>query len=168
MRSANTQISITKTCLYNFDPLKTHFYIIVKLGLTGVYIIFLISAQKHRLWVHVKTASPRWFSRVLTTYVLIRNMKNIRIFLSENFHFLVVKFSVYLNRHAFVMDYANAVRLKTLWIVGYSESALRRMVRLHTYTGCSESPFGKSCHPHRFRKKQSFAMGSAYPSVFCR
>ena len=36
--------SITKTYLYNFDPLKPHFYI-VKLGLTGVYIIFLISAQ---------------------------------------------------------------------------------------------------------------------------
>ena len=33
---------ITKTCLYNFDPLKPHFYI-VKLGFTGVYIIFLIS-----------------------------------------------------------------------------------------------------------------------------
>ena len=32
---------ITKTRLYNFDPLKPHFYI-VKLGLTGVYIIFLI------------------------------------------------------------------------------------------------------------------------------
>ena len=30
-------------------------------------------------------------------------MKNIRIFLPENFHFLVVKFSVYLNRHVFVM-----------------------------------------------------------------
>ena len=30
-------------------------------------------------------------------------MKNIRIFLSENVHFLVVKFSVYLNRHVFVM-----------------------------------------------------------------
>ena len=30
-------------------------------------------------------------------------MKNIRIFLSENFHFLVVKFSVYLNRSVFVM-----------------------------------------------------------------
>ena len=29
-------------------------------------------------------------------------MKNIR-FLSRNFHFLVVKFSVYLNRHVFVM-----------------------------------------------------------------
>ena len=35
---------ITKTCLYNFDPLKPHFYI-VKLGFTGVYIIFLISVQ---------------------------------------------------------------------------------------------------------------------------
>ena len=35
---------ITKTCLYNFDPLKPHFYI-VKLGFAGVYIIFLISAQ---------------------------------------------------------------------------------------------------------------------------
>ena len=30
-------------------------------------------------------------------------MKNIRIFLSENFHFLVIKFSVYLNRRVFVM-----------------------------------------------------------------
>ena len=51
---------ITKTCLYNFDPLKPHFYI-VKLGFTGVYIIFLISAQKHRLWVLVRTASLRQF-----------------------------------------------------------------------------------------------------------
>ena len=30
---------ITKTCLYKFDPLKPHFYI-VKLGFIGVYIIF--------------------------------------------------------------------------------------------------------------------------------
>ena len=37
-------ICITKTCLYNTDPLKPHFYI-VKLGFKGVYIIFLISAQ---------------------------------------------------------------------------------------------------------------------------
>ena len=29
----------TKTCLYNFDPLKSHFYI-AKLGFTGVNIIF--------------------------------------------------------------------------------------------------------------------------------
>ena len=34
----------TKTCLYNFDPLKLHFYV-VKLGFTWVYRIFLNSAQ---------------------------------------------------------------------------------------------------------------------------
>ena len=31
-------------------------------------------------------------------------MKNIRVFLSVNFQFLEVKFSIYLNRHVFVMD----------------------------------------------------------------
>ena len=36
--------AITKTCLYNFDPLKPHFYIVI-LGFAGVCIIFLISAQ---------------------------------------------------------------------------------------------------------------------------
>ena len=51
---------ITKTHLYNFDPLKPHFCI-VKLGFAGVYIIFLISAQKHRLWVFIRTASLRLF-----------------------------------------------------------------------------------------------------------
>ena len=30
-------------------------------------------------------------------------MKNIRVFLSENFQFLMVKFSIYLNRRVFVM-----------------------------------------------------------------
>ena len=85
---------ITKTYLYNFDPLKPHFYI-VKLGFTGVYIIFVISAQKHRLWVLVRTAS--------TIYVLSRNMKNIRFFYLKNCYFLVVKFSIYLNRRVFVM-----------------------------------------------------------------
>ena len=54
---------ITKTYLYmyNFDSLKLHFY---KTGFTGVYIIFLISAQKHRLWVLVRTEA------VLTEAVL--------------------------------------------------------------------------------------------------
>ena len=37
-------VHITKTCLYYFDPLKPHFYI-VKLGFAWVYAIFLISAQ---------------------------------------------------------------------------------------------------------------------------
>ena len=51
---------ITKTHLYNADPLQPHFYT-GKPGFTGVYIIFLISAQNHRLWVLVRTASTRRF-----------------------------------------------------------------------------------------------------------
>ena len=85
---------ITKTCLYNFDHLKPDFYI-VKLGFTGVYIIFLISAQN---------------------IILSRNMKNIRFFLSEKFHFLMVKFSVYLNGHVFVMS---RIVTDTLHIIHY-------------------------------------------------
>ena len=78
-------------------PLKPHFYI-VKLGFTGVYIVFLISAQKHRLWACVTGGSNEYPQSMF----LNRNMKNIRIFI-ENFHFLVVEFSVYLNRLVFVM-----------------------------------------------------------------
>ena len=84
---------ITKTCLYNFDPLKPLSYI-VKLGFTRVYIIFLISTQN----------IDCGYSLEPPIYVLSRNMKNIGVFLSENFQFLVVKFSIYLNRHVFIMQ----------------------------------------------------------------
>ena len=50
-------LPITKTRLYNFDPLKPHFYI-VKLGFTGVYIIFLISAQNIDCGYSLEP--PRW------------------------------------------------------------------------------------------------------------
>ena len=42
-----------------------------------------------------------------TIYVLSRSMKNIRIFFSEKFQFLEVNFSIYLNRHVFVMENEN-------------------------------------------------------------
>ena len=42
-------ISITKTYLSNFDPLKPHFNI-VKLGFTGVYIISFNPAQNMDCW----------------------------------------------------------------------------------------------------------------------
>ena len=83
---------ITKTYLCNFDPLKPHFYI-VKLGFTGLYIIFLISAQKHRLWVLTSTHNL-CFKQIYEKY---------QSFLPENFQFLEVKFSIYLNRCVFVM-----------------------------------------------------------------
>ena len=40
-------------------------------------------------------------------------MKNIRFFLSENYHILVVKFSVYLNMHIFVMSKSNLADVTT-------------------------------------------------------
>ena len=89
------KIYITKTCIYNFDPLKPHFYI-VKLGFTGVYIIFLISAQKHRLWAEAVLTS---------TYNLCFEQKyeKHRSFFIWNFTVLEVKFSIYLNRCVLVM-----------------------------------------------------------------
>ena len=51
--------NIKKTCLYNFDPLKPHFYI-VKLGFTGVYIIFSFLLKNINSGTR-KTASSRRF-----------------------------------------------------------------------------------------------------------
>ena len=78
-------------------PLKPHFYI-VKLGFTGVYIIFLISAQNIDCGYSLEPPR-RGGSNEYPQSKYEKYQKN----LSENFHFLVVKFSIYLNRHVFVM-----------------------------------------------------------------
>ena len=90
---------ITKTWLYNFDPLKPHFYI-VKLGFTGVY-IFLFLLENIDCWYSLEP--PRQGgSNEYPQYMFWAEMKISEI-LSENFQFLVVKFSIYLNRRVFVM-----------------------------------------------------------------
>ena len=61
--------------------------------------------KKKRLWVLVRTASQWRFCRIPTIYVFSRNMKNIRFFYLNFFHFLDVKFLVYLNRQVFVMSF---------------------------------------------------------------
>ena len=53
----HSHVIITKTRLYNFDPHKPHFYI-VKLGFTGVYIMFLISVQNIDCGYSLEP--PRW------------------------------------------------------------------------------------------------------------
>ena len=70
-------VHITKTCLYNFDPLKPHFYI-VKLGFAG-YTLFLFL---------LKNIDCEYLN------VLSRNMKNIRVFHPKIFSFLEVKFTI--------------------------------------------------------------------------
>ena len=101
--NTNARRPIMKTCLYNFDP----FYI-VKLGFTEVYIIFLIFAQKHRLWVFVTEAV------LMSSHNLCFEQKyeNYQNFLSENFLYLEVKFSIYLNRHVLVMCSPDSTILK--------------------------------------------------------
>ena len=96
----NQLILITKTYLYNFYPLQSHFYI-VKLGFTGVYIIFLISAQ---IKCGYSSALPRrGGSNEYPQSTFWVEVWKISEFLSENFQFLVVKCSKYLNRRVFVM-----------------------------------------------------------------
>ena len=75
-------------------PLKPHFYI-VKLGFTGVYISFRISAQN----IDFGYSLEHLTEAVLTsTYNLCFEQKygKYQKFSSEIFHFLVVKFSQYI------------------------------------------------------------------------
>ena len=71
---------ITKTYLYNFDPLKPHFYI-VKQRFTEVYITFLISGQTHRLWVLVRTDSQSDSNEYQQSMFWAEIWKIIRIFI---------------------------------------------------------------------------------------
>ena len=94
-------LHITITCLYNFDPLKSHFYI-VKLGFTGVYIIYLISAQK--IDCRYSLEPPRRGGSNECPQSMFRaEMGKYQNVLSQFFEFLVIKFSVYLNKLVFVM-----------------------------------------------------------------
>ena len=96
----HTESVIMKTCLYNFDPLKPHFYM-AKLGFTGLNIIFLIFAQNIDCGYSLE---PPAKAILTSTHNLCFEQKyeNIR-FLSKNLQFLEVKFSIYLNRRVFVM-----------------------------------------------------------------
>ena len=111
---------ITKTYIYNFDPLKPHFYI-VKLGFTGVNIILLISAQnidcEYSLEPPRRGGSNEYHNlcfeqkdeAILTsTHNLCFEQKCEKyqlFFYLKIFSFLVVKFSVYLNRHVVGMEW---------------------------------------------------------------
>ena len=91
---------ITKTYLCNSDPLKPHFYI-VKLGFTGVYIIFHIFAQNIDCGYSLELPRRGGSNEYPQTMFCAEIWK-----ISE---FFIRKFSVfgdkifYLNRHVFVM-----------------------------------------------------------------
>ena len=94
--------SITKTRLYNFDPLKPDFFK-AKLGFSGLYINFLISAQNIDCGYSLEPPR-RGGSNEYPQSMFWAEIWKISEFFIGKFSFLVVKFSAYLNRHVFVMD----------------------------------------------------------------
>ena len=96
---------ITKTCLYNFDPLKPHFHI-VKLGFTRVYIIFLISAQNIDCGYSLEPPR-RGGSNEYPQSMFWAEIWKISEFFSWKVSVLEVKFYIYLNRRVFVMGLRN-------------------------------------------------------------
>ena len=103
---AMKKLHITKTNLYNFDPLKPHFYI-VKLGFTGVYIIFRISAQNIDCGYSLEPPRRGGSNEYPQSMFRAEIWKKYLSFISENVQFLEVKFSIYLYRHVFVMSGSN-------------------------------------------------------------
>ena len=98
-QEGSVRIQITKTYLNN--PLKPHFYI-VKLGFTGVCIISLFLLKNIDCGYSLEPPRRGGSNEYPQSIFLSRNMKNIS-FLSKNFQFLEVKYSIYLNRRVFVM-----------------------------------------------------------------
>ena len=101
-------VIITKTCLYNFDPLKPHFYI-VKLGFTGYTLVFLFLLKNIDCGYSLEPPRRGGSNEYPQSMFGAEIWKKYLNFLSQNFRFLIVKFSVYLNRHIFV------IYIQTAW-----------------------------------------------------
>ena len=77
---------ITKTYLYNFNHLKPHFYI-VKLGFTGVYIIFLSFAKNIDYGYSLEPPRRGGSNEYPQSMFWAEIWKISEFFLSENFRF---------------------------------------------------------------------------------
>ena len=91
-----------KTCLYNFAPLKPHFYK-VKLGFTGVYIIFLISAKNIDYGYSLEL--PHWggCNKYPQSMFWAEIWKMSEFFIWKFYFFGCKIFNIFLNRHVCVM-----------------------------------------------------------------
>ena len=95
-------ISSRKHAYTILNPLKPHFYI-VKLGFTGVYIIFLISSKNIDCGYSLEPPRRGGSNEYTQSMFWAEIWKILEFFLSENFKFLEVKFSIYLKRRVYVM-----------------------------------------------------------------
>ena len=94
--------NITKTYLYNFDPLKSHFNI-VKLRFTGVYIICLISTQNIDCGYSLEPPRRGGSNEYPQSMFWAEIRKISEFFYLKIFIFWWWIFSIYLNRHVYVM-----------------------------------------------------------------
>ena len=85
-------IRITRLC--DLYPLAPHFYIVI-FDFTGICIIFLNFALKHRLLVLVRACH--------TIYVLSKNKKHITLFHLKIVNFIAIKNQSILHRRFIVM-----------------------------------------------------------------
>ena len=141
-----------KTYPYNFDSLKPHCYI-VKLGFTGVYSILPLSAQKHRFWVPTLRGGSNEYPKCM----FWAEIWKISEFLSENFQFLVMKFSIYLNRCVFVMSRSASARM-----LEHASEAARTM----WYIPCEKRPL---CHKRATQAKAdlTYVVRKLHKGPFC-
>ena len=101
-KDTQKKTTITNTCLYNFDPLKPHFYM-VKLGFTGAYIFFLFLLKNIDCGYSLEPPQRGGSNENPQSMFWAEIWKISEFFLSINFQFLEVKFSKYLNRRVFIM-----------------------------------------------------------------
>ena len=96
-----------KTRLYNFDPLKPHFYI-AKLGFTGLgYTLFFLFLLKNIDCGYSLEPPRRGGSNEYPQSMFEQKYKKYQSFYLKIFSFFEVKFSIYLYRRVFVMKYEN-------------------------------------------------------------
>ena len=93
----------------------------VKLGFTGVYITSLISAQNINCGYSLEPPR-RGGSNGTHNLCFKQKYEKYPSFLSENFQFLEVKFSIYLNRRVFVLYTLVGVSSVANFINAYVES----------------------------------------------
>ena len=125
-----------KTRLYNFDPLKPHFYI-VNLGFTGVYIIFLISAQNTDCGYSLEPPRRGGSNEYPQSMFWAEIWKISEVFIWNFLVFLEVKFSTYLHRRVFVMgtlSYAPA-QMYIAWYDNATTSMNEQECNLIPHTG---------------------------------
>ena len=110
LRAFQNLFYIMKTYLCNFDPLKPRFYRVY--SKTGVYRgthYFSYFCSKNIDCGYTLELLHWGSSNEYPQFMFFAEIWKISEFLSENFQFLVVKFSIYLNKRVFLMKIILAV-----------------------------------------------------------